>query len=134
MISNASPTQFGGAVRARNPTTEELIVARRWVEEQKRILCPSRSSSTRIQVVFSSSPPASLTRYLHLGADFDGISAYSPVRDGDVQEYNRNLQRLDQTLTSIEKYIHIAYATLKNEDIVRRLFNMVSPLAPRRDH
>ena len=29
-------------------------------------------------------------------------------------------------LSNIEKYIHIAFAELRNEDVVRRIFAMVS--------
>jgi hypothetical protein len=46
--------------------------------------------------------------------------------ESDIQEYQRNLERLDQVLTNIEKYIHFAFAALKKEEVVGRLFKMVS--------
>jgi hypothetical protein len=70
---------------------------------------------------------------LSLGVDFDRTAVYSPDRDRDINEYKRNLHRLDKTLGIIENYIHAAFATLKNEDIVRTLFNMVSLSVPQRD-
>jgi len=44
------------------------------------------------------------------------------------QEYRRNLERLDQLLANIETYIHVAFATLKKESVVRRVFSMVRQL------
>jgi hypothetical protein len=70
---------------------------------------------------------------LSLGEDFDKTATYSPDRDRDINEYKRNLQRLEMTLGNIESYIHIAFATLKNEDIVRTVFNMVSLSVPQSD-
>ena len=46
--------------------------------------------------------------------------------ESEVQEYTRNLERLDMVLSNIEKYIHIAFAALRKEDVVRRMFHMVS--------
>jgi len=57
-------------------------------------------------------------------------ASHKAVPDSDVQEYHRNLERLDQVLASIEKYVHIAFAALKKEDIVRRMFEMVRFLTP----
>ncbi|KAI0249892.1 hypothetical protein BJV78DRAFT_1224100 [Lactifluus subvellereus] len=99
--SNAPPTQpAGGAVPTRQPTAEEIIAARRWVEEQKIILVLSRG--------------------------FDGVAVHPPVPNSNIQEYNRVLERLDRTLANIETYIHLAYAVLKKEDVVRRLYNMIA--------
>jgi hypothetical protein len=61
-------------------------------------------------------------------AGFDGVAVYPPVPNSNIQEYSRILERLDRTLANIEAYIHIAYAVLRKEDIVQRLFNLVSPL------
>jgi hypothetical protein len=127
LVSNTSSARSGAAVSSRQPTAEELVVAKQLVEEQKRILVTDRSSSPHVVFLFAS---AFLTRFLFLGADFDGTAGHSPIRNEDIQEYIRNLQRLDQTLANIETYIHIAYATLRNPDIVRTLFNMVSPSVP----
>ncbi|KAH9962764.1 hypothetical protein BGW80DRAFT_856953 [Lactifluus volemus] len=77
----SSPARSGGGVSSRQPTAEELIAARRWIEEQKRILVTDRN--------------------------FDGTAGHSPIRNEDIQD-------------------HIAYATLKNADIVRSLFNMMA--------
>jgi hypothetical protein len=48
------------------------------------------------------------------------------VAESEVGEYIRNLERLDMVLANIEKYIHIAFAALRKEDVVRRMFTMVS--------
>jgi hypothetical protein len=61
-----------------------------------------------------------------LSADFDGVAGYPTIPESDIQEYHRNLERLDQVLASMEKYIHVAYAALKKEDVVQRMFTMVS--------
>jgi hypothetical protein len=52
------------------------------------------------------------------------------VVESGIGEYTRNLERLDVVLANIEKYIHIAFATLRKEDVVRRMFTMVSPFVP----
>ena len=57
---------------------------------------------------------------------FDRVAPIQSIPESDVQEYQRNLERLDQVLVNIEKYIHFAFAALKKEDVVERLFNMVS--------
>ncbi|KAH9068205.1 hypothetical protein EDB83DRAFT_2593334 [Lactarius deliciosus] len=80
------------------PTTEEVASAKRWVEEQRRIA------------------------FHH---NFDEVAS-PPVRESEIPEYIRNLERLDMVLSNIERYIHIAFAALRKEDVVRRLFNMVS--------
>ena len=46
--------------------------------------------------------------------------------ESEIQEYTRNLERLDMVLSNIGKYIHIAFAALRKEDVVRRMFHMVS--------
>ncbi|KAI0249895.1 hypothetical protein BJV78DRAFT_1224130 [Lactifluus subvellereus] len=96
--SNALLTQSAGSMPIRRPTPEELMIARRWVEEQKRIA----------------------------SAHLEGVAGYSPVPESDIPEYRRNLERLDKVLTGIEQYIHIAYATLKKDDVVRRMFTMMA--------
>ena len=58
--------------------------------------------------------------------NFDRITPIQPIPESDIQEYQRNLERLDQVLINIEKYIHFAFAALKNGDVVQRLFKMVS--------
>jgi len=58
--------------------------------------------------------------------DFDGVAGYPTIPEGEIQEYNRNLERLDQVLGNIEKYIHIAFAALGKGDMVQRMFTMVS--------
>ena len=57
---------------------------------------------------------------------FDRVPLIQSIPESDIQEYQRNLERLDQVLVNIEKYIHFAFAALKKEEIVERLFNMVS--------
>jgi hypothetical protein len=61
-----------------------------------------------------------------LSLAFDGVAAYPTIPESDIQEYHRNLARLDQVLGNIEKYIHIAFAALKKEDVVQKMFLMVS--------
>jgi hypothetical protein len=61
-----------------------------------------------------------------LSLDFYGDASYPTFPKGEIREYHRDLERLDQALGNIEKYIHIAFAALKKEDIVQRVFTMVS--------
>jgi hypothetical protein len=63
------------------------------------------------------------------GPEFDGVAGYPTIPKSDILEYHRNLRRLDQTLANIEKYIHVAFAALKKEDVVHRMFTMVSECA-----
>jgi hypothetical protein len=70
-----------------------------------------------------------------LVAEFDGVGvAGFSVPESDVPEYGRNLDRLDKVLASIEQYIHIAYASMKKDDVVRRVYHMVSCLSPYEVH
>jgi hypothetical protein len=75
-------------------------------------------------LVQSLASPAPLIRF-HFAPDFGGVAGYSPIPESDKQEYGRNLERLDQVLSNIEKYIHYAFAALK-EEVVERMFKMVS--------
>ena len=58
--------------------------------------------------------------------NFDRVTPIQSIPECDLQEYHRNLERLDQVLANIEKYIHFAFAALKKEAVVGRLFSMVS--------
>jgi hypothetical protein len=58
--------------------------------------------------------------------DFTGVAGGPTIPESDVPEYHRNLERLEQVLMAIEKYIHIAFAALKKEEVVTRMFTMVS--------
>ena len=116
--SNALLTQSAGSMPIRRPTQEEIMHAKRWVEEQKRTAFSRGSPSPVFIFCVSDSFPSRL--------DLDGLAGYSPVPESDIPEYRRNLDRLDKVLTGIEQYIHVAYATLKKEDVVRRMFTMVS--------
>ncbi|KAH8977691.1 hypothetical protein EDB86DRAFT_2837494 [Lactarius hatsudake] len=91
-------TQSAGAITIRRPTTDEVASAKRWVEERRRI-------------AFNHS--------------FDGVAG-SPVPESDIPEYIRKLERLDMVLGNIERYIHIAFAALRREGVVRRMFNMMA--------
>jgi hypothetical protein len=66
-----------------------------------------------------------LTRF-PLSLDFDGVAGYPPIPDSETQEYCRNLECLDQVLANIERYIPVAFAASKKEDVVQRMFHMVS--------
>jgi len=101
VISGLILTQSTGAVHIRRPTQEELINAKRRVDEKRR-------------VAFSCAP------------GFDGAISFPPIPECDIQEYHRNVERLDQVLSSIEKYIHFAFAVLKKEEIVERMFTMMA--------
>ncbi|KAH8981615.1 hypothetical protein EDB86DRAFT_2975264 [Lactarius hatsudake] len=96
--SSSILTQSAGAIPIRRPTTDEVASAKRWVEEQRR------------------------TAFNH---SFDGVAS-SPVPESEIPEYIRNLERLDMVLSNIERYIHIAFAALRKEDVVRRMFNMMA--------
>lgn len=61
-----------------------------------------------------------------MSLDFDGDAGYPTIPKGEIREHHRDLERLDQALRNIEKYIHIAFAALKKEDVVQRVFTMVS--------
>ena len=54
------------------------------------------------------------------------MASIQSIPESDTQEYRRNLERLDQVLVNIEKYIHFAFAALKKGEVVERLFKMVS--------
>jgi hypothetical protein len=116
-----------GPMQMRKPTPEELIVAKRWVDEQKEIAF-SRGLSSRLQhSTFLTGFPSSV--------EFDKV-ADNPgptIQECDIQEYRRNLERLNQVLSNIEKYMHIAFAALKKEYVVERLFFMVSWFDPCKD-
>jgi hypothetical protein len=53
------------------------------------------------------------------------------VAESEIGEYTRNLERLDMVLANIEKYIHIAFAAMRNEDVVRRVFTLVGWFVPK---
>ena len=109
-----------GPIQIRKPTPEEVIAAKRWVDEQKKIAF-SRGWSSGLQLsAFLTGFPSSI--------EFDGVADNfgATIPESEIQEYRRNLERLDQVLSNIEKYIHIAFAALKKEDVVERMFFMVS--------
>ncbi|KAH9012696.1 hypothetical protein EDB85DRAFT_2037195 [Lactarius pseudohatsudake] len=89
-------TQSAGAIPIRRPTTKEVASAKRWVEDQRRIA------------------------FHH---NFDGVA---PVPESEIPKYIRKLEHLDMVLGNIERYIHIAFAALRKEDVVRRMFNMMA--------
>ena len=62
----------------------------------------------------------------HIAPDINGVASYAPIPESEIQEYHRNVERLDLVLANIEKYIYFAYAVLKKEEIVERMFTMVS--------
>ncbi len=117
--SNLTLTQSAGAVPIRRPTAEEVTSAKRWVKEQRRTAF-NRSSYNNTPIQFhlsnlSHSPTSGFERF-----------ACSPIPDNEIPEYIRNLERLDMVLGNIESYIHVAFAALRKEDVVRRMFTMVS--------
>ena len=116
-----------GPIQIRKPTPEEVIAAKRWVDEQKKIAF-SRGRSSRLQ------PSAFLTGFPS-SIEFDGAADNfgATIPESEIQEFRRNLERLDQVLSNIEKYIHIAFAALKKEDVVERMFFMVSWFDPWKD-
>ncbi|KAF8274769.1 hypothetical protein EI94DRAFT_1695884 [Lactarius quietus] len=91
-------TQSARTMPIRRPTADELTSAKRWVEEQKR------------------------TAFNH---NFDDVIG-PQVPESEIQEYTRNLEHLDTVLGSIERYMHIAFAALRKEDVVRRMFAMMA--------
>lgn len=97
--SSSIITQSAGAVPTRRLTEEELASAKRWVDEQRRTA---------------------------FNCSFDRVDGYSQVPDNEIQEYIRNLERLDMVLGNIERYIHIAFAALRKEEVVRRMFAMMA--------
>ncbi len=103
----------------RRPTAEEVTSAKRWVEEQRRTAF-NRSSYNNTPIQFHLS---NLSRSPTSG--FEGVAG-SPVPDIEIRQYIRSLRRLDMVLGNIERYIHIAFAALREEDVVRRMFTMVS--------
>ncbi|KAI0293836.1 hypothetical protein BC826DRAFT_1014493 [Russula brevipes] len=96
MVNSSTPgsvlTQPMGTMQMRRPTQEEVAIAKRWVDEQKR---------------------------LAFSRDFDGVAGYPTIPESDIQEYHRSLERLDQVLASMEKYIHL-------QDVVQRMFTMMA--------
>ncbi|KAH9057856.1 hypothetical protein EDB87DRAFT_975637 [Lactarius vividus] len=96
--SSSILTQSAGTIPTRRPTIEELASAKRWVDEQ---------------------------RIIAFNHSFDGVAS-SPVPESDIPEYIRNLESLDVVLGNIERYIHIVFAALRKEDVVRRMFAMMA--------
>ncbi|KAH9012698.1 hypothetical protein EDB85DRAFT_2037224 [Lactarius pseudohatsudake] len=92
------PTLSAEAVPIRQPTAEEITSAKRWVEEQRRI-------------AFNHS--------------FEGVYG-TPVPDSEISVYIPSLERLDMVLGNIERYVHIAFAALRKEEFVRRMFTMMA--------
>ncbi|KAI9451044.1 hypothetical protein BJY52DRAFT_1419288 [Lactarius psammicola] len=92
-------TQSAGPVPIRRPTTEEVNFAKRWVDERRRTA---------------------------FGRSFEGVAG-SPIPESEIPEYIRRLEGLDMVLGNIERYIHIAFAALNSEDVVRRMFAMMAP-------
>jgi hypothetical protein len=72
-----------------------------------------------------SAPSSASLIYFRLAPDSDVVS-YPPIPESDIREYHRNVEHLDQVLANIEEYIHFAFAALKNEEVVERVFIMVS--------
>ena len=62
----------------------------------------------------------------HLAPVFDVATSHALIPESDIPEYYRNVDRLDQVLSNIESYIHFAFAVLKREEVVERMFTMVS--------
>ena len=109
-----------GTVPMRRPTTEEVTSAKRWVDEQKRIAFNrGLSNHFLIQISF-----ANLSHSLTSG--FEGVASYPPVPGNEIHEYIRNLDLLDMVLDNIERYKQVAFAALRKEGIVRRMFHIVS--------
>jgi hypothetical protein len=71
-------------------------------------------------------PSSSSLIGFRLVPNFDRFTHIQPIPESDIQEYQRNLERLDQVLVNIEKYIYFAFAVLKKGEVVQRLFKMVS--------
>ena len=119
VASSSTLTQSAGGVPIRRPTAEEVTSAKRWVKEQRRTAF-NRSSYNNTPIQFH------LSNLSHSPASgFEGVAG-SPVPDSEIPEYIRNLERLDMVLGNIESYIHVAFAALRKEDVVRRMFTMVS--------
>jgi hypothetical protein len=68
-----------------------------------------------------------LLTYFHLVPEFSRVATY-PVTESEIQEYHRNLERLGQVLAIIDKYIHVALAALKKEEVFEVVIEMVSRL------
>jgi hypothetical protein len=86
-----------------------------------------REEADGIQFWLVSSAPSSLSLIgFRLVPNFDRVTSIRSIPESDIQEYQRNLERLDQVLINIEKYIHFAFAALKKDVVVGRLFSMVS--------
>jgi hypothetical protein len=62
----------------------------------------------------------------HIAPDINGVASYAPIPESEIQEYHRHVEHLDQVLAGIEKYIYFAFAVLKQEEIVERMFTVVS--------
>ncbi|KAH9028509.1 hypothetical protein EDB84DRAFT_1563086 [Lactarius hengduanensis] len=95
---SSHPVQINSPYIGR-PTAEEVESAKRQVQVQKR------SAFNR----------------------FKRVVGRPPIPDSAIHEYIRNLEYLDIVLCNIERYIHIAFGALKDEDVVRRMFTMMAP-------
>ncbi|KAF8489647.1 hypothetical protein F5888DRAFT_1870119 [Russula emetica] len=101
VTSGSIVTQAASNMQVRRLNQEDLVAAKQWIEEKKRM-------------AFSSVP------------NFDRMASFQSIPESDTQEYRRNLERLDQVLVNIEKYIHFAFAVLKKGEVVERLFKMMA--------
>ena len=98
-------------------TQEDILVAKRLVDEKKRLAfsCGQFSLLCLPYLIC-----------FRLAPDFNGVVDYHPILESDKQEYYSKIEHLDQLLFNIEKYIHLAFAVTKKEDLVERMFTMVS--------
>jgi hypothetical protein len=83
------------------------------------------ANGVQFWLVLSALSPLSLIGF-RLVPNFDRVASIQSIPESDIEEYRRNLERLDQVLANIEKYIHFAFAALKKGEVVERLFKMVS--------
>jgi hypothetical protein len=83
------------------------------------------ANGVQFWLVLSTLPSLSLIGF-RLVPNFDRVAPIQSIPESDIQEYQRNLERLDQVLVNMERYIHIAFAAMKKGEVVERLFKMVS--------
>jgi hypothetical protein len=83
------------------------------------------ANGVQFWLVLSAPPSLSLIGF-RLVPNFDRVAPIQSIPESDIQEYQRNLERLDQVLVNMERYIHIAFAAMKKGEVVERLFKMVS--------
>ena len=119
VTSGSIVTQAASNMQVRRLNQEDLVAAGKAMDRGEE------ANGVQFWLVLSAPSSSSLIGF-RLVPNFDRMASIQSIPESDTQEYRRNLERLDQVLVNIKKYIHFAFAALKKGEVVERLFKMVS--------